>query len=322
MNPVQQLLAYLDQYGPGNYVVITEELAKIFPPPAKYNYGKYATEIKLWLAELEQEQLIKLNFTDKALFDATFGDLNNVYCSLEYHEIRAKITRDGHAFLAPNSTLAAVISLGQNAQFINNSPGAIAIVSTAPGDISIDSRSGNTQEKATKRTNKMLEFLKTFSESTTSLQKTIFSLTAILAGLGIHLLSSDGKKPAAAEKTKITAVDTVQMKISPAYKADTPALPSPMENLRYPSLSNFSNFSKTDVIFIVWKTGHSVDSNVAEKLYADLKASGYHPQPAQRLVFLVKTNFEGRPYSIESHQLSDNTSRHLITINPDFDFRR
>lgn len=173
MNPVQELLQFLDESGPGQYVVITGELAKIFPPPFRFKYAEYAARIKSFLLEVEREQLIRLEIPNKALFESAFGDLNNVYCDLENHEVKAKITKEGFDYLAGMVLRSAPrIVLGDNAQVILNSPGANNV------------RSVGLKKKA----NELVGFLKALADSLDSLQKIVVVVLFLLGLWGTRLI--------------------------------------------------------------------------------------------------------------------------------------
>lgn len=206
MNPVLELLKYLDQSGPGHYVVITGELARIFPPPLRFKYGDYASQIKSFLSEIERERLIRLDIPNKALFDSTFGDLNNVFCNLENHEIRAKITREGLDYLAAAAIRSTPsIAIGANAQLIVNSPGANNISS---------------QKKA----NKIVQFLTDLADSLTSLKIALASLLVILGSFGVKLMLSRSKALAASPGFRYISLDSLpkMSKADPIQIAWTP----------------------------------------------------------------------------------------------------
>ncbi len=93
-------------------------------------------------------------------------------------------------------------------------------------------------------------------------------------------------------------------------------------DLRYISLDSLPKMGKGDVIFIAWLRGHTNDSLVAEKLYADLLHAGYQPQPVITLTFMDKIKFAGKACEVEKHQLNDNSYRHTITINPNYMFTK
>jgi hypothetical protein len=287
LNPVLELLKFLDQSGPGHYVVITGELARIFPPPLRFKYGEYASEIRSFLSEIELEHLIRLDIPNKTLFDSTFGDLNNIFCNLENHEIRAKITREGLDYLAGAAIRSTPsIAIGANAQLIVNSPGANNISSGGPGNITVDSRSGNAVGESKKKANKIVQFLTDLADSLGSLKIALASLLVILGSFGAKLMLSRSKSLAAA------------------------ALPG----FRYISPDSLPKMSKTDLIQIAWIPGHHDDFIIAEQLQADLKLHGYQTLTVQLLVSPGNIEFEGRPYKVESFRQTVGQDREDLGI--------
>lgn|GEM_PF-4453250 len=207
MNPVQELLQFLDQSGPGQYVVITGELAKIFPPPLRFKYADYAADIRSFLYEIERERLIRLDIPKRELFESTFGDLNNVFYNLESHEVKATITKEGSDYLARAAIRRApLVAIGP---IIVNSPGANSVHSSGTGSITIDSRSGNATAEPKRKRSKIVGFLKAVADSIASLQKISLMVSLLLGFWGARLVLPKPKaQPPAAPAKAANSIDT------------------------------------------------------------------------------------------------------------------
>lgn len=170
MNKDRQLLEYLDTADPGQYVVITEELVKLFPPPIRFNYPDYARELRSWLYELEKDNLVKLTIPQKDLFDSAFGDLNHTHCDLGNYRILGKITRQGIDYLANSASPKSKV----------------------------------TQDKTE---NKVVKFLKSLAEASLAVKTIIGTCIAIAAYFGIKQITHSQEPPSHPTIQKQTGKD-------------------------------------------------------------------------------------------------------------------
>jgi hypothetical protein len=296
LNSVKRLLQFLEGYGPGQWVIITNELGKIFEAPEfRFKYSGYAEQIRAFLSGMEDEGLIQLNIGDQDLYDAALGDLNSVYCDLEKHDIRAKLTKEGLVYIGRLSRpVSHMFYLGQHVQFNYQSPGANNVkAGTSISEQFLPDKKRSVAEK-----------LKQFA-------KTIKGVRAIW----IAALSFSGSLSIVFGLWKTDNLPTISFSVHRAN--DRLIWPS---NLRYIDLDTVTGLTSSDRIVIAWVKGHLEDSAIAQRLYIDLKNAGYNPQLVQELAFADQMKFKGCQFTLQLQLLHDYSRRIQVIINPDFNF--
>jgi hypothetical protein len=302
---VKRLLLFLEGQGPGQWAVITNELREIFEVPEfRFKYAEYAEGIKSFLSGIEREGLVQLKIGDRRLYDAAFGDLNNVYCDLEKHDIQAKITKEGLEYITRlNRSDTPMFYLGQNAQFIYQSP-----------DARIRTRTSITHQTPTDRKESLADKLTRFAKTITAAKAMVIAILSFLTSLGIFF--------GLWKSNNLPTLTFSQMKAthnSQKLEPDSPDLMWP-SNLRYIDLDTVTGLSSSDLIVISWVKGHLEDSAVAQRLYVDLKNAGYKPQLIRELASIDNLKFKGYQFVMDLQLLHDYSRRIQVIINPDFNF--
>jgi hypothetical protein len=302
LNSVKKLLLFLEDHGPGQWAIITNELGKIFPVPEfRFKYSEYAEQIKAFLTGIESEGLVQIKIGNQDLYNSAFGDLNNVFCDLEKHDVRAKITKDGLEYIGILGVpQRPTIYFGQYGQINYQSPGANAIISSQ----------GKPHRK------------KSLAERLKKIAKTIIGGKAVLIAL-FSFFTSLGIAFSLWKSNSLAGLSILPHKTADSTQKSKPdSLISPIwpSNLRYINLDTVTKLSSSDLIFIAWAKGHQEDSIIAQKLYVDMIGAGFEPQQIQELAFIDKTNFKSRQFKLESHRFYGNLRRLLVTINPEFNF--
>ena len=305
---MKRLLLFLEGHGPGQWAIITNELREIFEVPEfRFKYAEYAEGIKGFLSGIEREGLVQLKIGDQGLYDAAFGDLNNVYCDLEKHDIRAKITKEGLEYITrSNRPDTPMFYLGQNAQFIYQSPEARNVNKT---------RTNITHQTTSDRKESLADKLTQFAKTIMEAKKMVIAILSFLTSLGIFfgLWKSNNLPTLTFSQTKATHN-------SQRSEPDSPGLLMWPSNLRYIDLDTITGLSSSDLIVISWVKGHLEDSAVAQRLYFDLKNAGYKPQQIHELAFIDNLKFKGYQFAMDLQLLHDYSRRIQVIINPDFNF--
>jgi hypothetical protein len=242
LNSVKVLLLFLEGHGPGQWVIITNELGEIFKVPEfRFHYSEYAEMIKGFLSGIEREGLVQLKIGDRDLYDDAFGDLNNVYCDLEKHDIQAKITKEGLKYISRSSRPdSPMFYLGQNAQFIYQSPDARNVSKTR-------TRVTNQTQSASKES--LADKLRQLAKTITGAKAIVIAALSFLTSLGIFfgLWKSNNLPRLAFLPPKAT--DNSQRP-----EPDSPGFLMWPSNLRYIDLDTLTCLYSSDLIVIYWKT--------------------------------------------------------------------
>ena len=317
LNSVKRLLLFLEEHGPGQWVIITNELGKIFEAPEfRFNYSTYAERMKGFLYGIESEGLVQVKIGDPDLYDAAFGDLNNVYCDLEKHDIQAKITKEGLEYIGRLSRpISPMFYLGQNAQFNYQSPNANLVNHSVQSANRIKTRTSISSQTRPERKDSLADKMKQLAKTITGAKAILIATFSFLTSLGIFFgLWKSNNLPT------LTFLRHPDADKSQKSKADSPELLMWPSNLKYIDLDTVTGLSSSDMIVIAWVKGHPDDSAVAQKLYVDMKNAGYQPQAIQELAIIDKIKFKGCQFTLQLQLLHDYSRRIQVIINPAFDF--
>jgi hypothetical protein len=317
LNSVKKLLLFLEEHGPGQWVIITNELGKIFPVPEfRFKYSEYAEQIKAFLAGIESEGLVHVKISNQDLYNSAFGDLNNVFCDLEKHDIRAKITKEGLEYIGIlGAPFRPMFYLSQSVQLNYKSPGANIVKNSIKNADNTQAKSGISSQTLPDKKESLAEKLKQLAKTIIGAKAILIALFSLLTSLGIFFSLWRNNSLTVLSYLFHKPADTSQKS-----RPDSVTLPIWPSNLRYIDLDTVKKLSSSDLIFIAWVKGHREDSVVALRLYADMKNAGYKLQQIQELAFTDKTKFKSCQFKLESQSLHDNSRRIQVTINPEFNF--
>ncbi len=317
LNSVKKLLRFLDNHGPGQWVIITNELGMIFPAPEfRFKYSGYAEQIKAFLYGIESEGLVQIKIGNREIYDSAFGDLNNVFCDLEKHDIQAKITKEGLEYIGILGRLPRpTFYVGPNAQLNYQSPGANIVHNDIQNGDQVISRTSVSNQTQPHEKESFVDRIKRIAKTITGAKAVLIALISFLSSFGILFSLWKSNNLSRLLYWSHKAIDSSQIS-----KLDSHASKRWPSNLKYIDLDTLTRISPADSIFIGWIKGHQEDSIIAQKLYFDMANAGYKPQQIQELVFIDKMDFKHRQYKLESHLFYDNSKKLLVTINPEFNF--